>query len=146
MLGLAGRTGLGDRIAFRHASAFLHEQRPEVGQGRAMAVVGRDRDGKPVCRNSAGERDLSGRRRPHDARASEVDVDPPMLSGRVLVVPDGVGAENRPFRGPRPGRRKRGRRESYHERHDHNADHPCRCPWCEHVPTVAIGASRGNDV
>jgi hypothetical protein len=118
MLGLAGRSGSGDRIALGDARAPLDVECTEVGQRRAVAVVGRDRDGEPMRRHGAGERDLARGGRADERRASELDVDPAVLTGRVLVVADRVLAENRSVGGPRPRRR--------HRRRDERGESSCR--------------------
>jgi hypothetical protein len=107
MLGLAGRPGGGDRVALGDARALLDKERAEVRERNAVAVLGRDRDREPVRRHGSGERDLPRGGRADERRASELDVDPSVLAGRVLVVADRVPAENRSVSGPRPRRRHR---------------------------------------
>jgi hypothetical protein len=128
MLGLPGRPGSGDRVALGDARASLDLERAEVGQRRAVAVFGRDRDGEPVRRYGAGERDLAGGGRADERRASELDVDPAVLTGRVLVVADRVPAENRSVGGPRPRRRHRGCDERSESPRREEGSEAERCP------------------
>jgi hypothetical protein len=53
VLRLAGRPGLGDRVALFDGRAALHEQRPEMREGRLVAVGSGDGHGETVSGNLA---------------------------------------------------------------------------------------------
>ena len=102
VLRLSGRPGLGDRVALLDGRAALHEQRPQMREGRLMAVAGSNRHGETVSGNLTCERDLSGRGRAYDVRAAECNVHPSMLPARVLVVRHRELAKDGTVRGPCP--------------------------------------------
>ena len=102
VLRIARRSGLCDRGALLDRRSALDEQRPEMGEGRLVAVASGDRHGQAVRGNLPGERDLPTRRRAHEVGATERDVDATVLPARVLVLQDGKLAKHRAVRGPCP--------------------------------------------
>ncbi len=143
VLELARRPGLGNRVTLGYPRALPDEERAEVGERRAVAVAGRDRDREPMRRNRARERHLAGRRRADRRAPEDLDVDPAMLAGGVPVVADGECPEHRSVGGPPPRVRVPG--------HDERGCGPCRqserasrCPPSEHAPTVAPPRPPGN--
>jgi hypothetical protein len=88
VLRLSGRPSLGDRAALLDGRAALHEQCPEMGEGRLVTIASCDRHGQAVGGNLSGETDHPTRGRTHDVRAAERNVHAAVLPARVLVVRD----------------------------------------------------------
>ena len=148
MLRFAGRTGVGDHIAFRDESTAPDAQRPEVRQ-RHLVVLEFDRHREAVRRDLAREGDGTPDGRAHRPRAPESDVDPAVLTRGVRVSTDGESLEDLPVRRPCP----RPRGCAGHERPaqgDPDAGRPppdrARCPSSEHATTVARARAGGNAV
>jgi hypothetical protein len=88
VLRLSGWPRLGDRAALLDGCAALHEQCPEMREGRLVAIACGDRHGQAMSGNLSGETDHPTRGRTHDVRAAEGDVHAAVLPARVLVVRD----------------------------------------------------------
>jgi hypothetical protein len=138
MLESPGRAGLGDRVAFLHDCAALHEQRAEVRERRLVARRGLDRERPPVRRHRSGERHLTRCRRTHRSRVAESNVNATVLAARIRVVADGERAQDLAVDGPGPGLRGRCRRERPRHRHEQRRA-GSGCPKKKHESTVAAG-------
>jgi len=103
VLDLAARSWIGDGISLRDRCALANAQRSEMGERRLVAVGRRDRHREAVRRNLPGERHLARRRSAHRTRPAHGDVNPSMLTCRVLVAPDRELPEDRAVGGPPPG-------------------------------------------
>jgi len=108
MLRLAGRAGIGYRVAFRNGRTTTDAQRAEMREGGLHSVRRRDRDGEAVRRHRTGERHLARSRGPHRRRVAYGDVHAPVLTRLVLVIADGEATEHCAIYRPRPrgGRRR----------------------------------------
>ena len=144
VLGNAGWPRLCQRRTLRDAVATPDEKRPEMSQGRPVAVRF-DRDGEPVRRNLSGERDFTRNRGPDRATVVERNVDTAMLSGGVRVVAEREVTENGAVRRPRPGLGVRSESECDPHRGQGHSQHS-RCPRSEHASTVAAPGRRGNAI
>ena len=131
VLGLAGRTGVGDWSPLLHVVALVHKKRAEMRERRFVPVRGHDRHRPAVRRYRAGERDLARARRPHLPSPDDPDVDSPVLTRSVGIVAQGELAQDGPVRGPRPGNRTRRDCESANCGGKHR-DRVASCPMCKH--------------
>jgi hypothetical protein len=145
VLGVAGRTRVGDDVALRDGHALAHAKRSEMRQRRLVSVARRDRDRETVRRHLAGEGDFTRCGRTDRRRIAQVDVDPAMLARRVRVVRDRERPQNGPVRGPRPRERRR-RRRVRPGKSDEPADDDPRCHSREHGSTVARVIGEGNAI
>jgi hypothetical protein len=100
MLRLSGWPGLGDRSALLDRCTALHEERPEVGERRLVAVASSNRHGETVRGNLTGEGDFPIRRSTHNTCTAERDVHAAVLPARVLVVRDRELAQDGAVDGP----------------------------------------------
>jgi hypothetical protein len=101
-LGLAGRSDGPDGIALGDCGAPGDRRRAEVDERHRQAVGGLDRDGLPVDRDGAGERDGPGDRRPHGHAGRSADVDAAMLAAEIGVVAELERPQDGPVDGPCP--------------------------------------------
>jgi hypothetical protein len=127
VLGVARRTGLGDRLAFADDISPSHEQRAEMRQRSLVAARRGERDRRAVRRNLPCKRHLPRLGRTNDRSSIQCDVDAAVLSARVRVVADGVTAQHGAVSRPCPGERVGCRREQPHEPRERD-DHRSRCP------------------
>jgi hypothetical protein len=138
MLRSPGQARPGDRVAFLHDCAALHEQRAEVRERGLVAARGLDRDSPAVRRDGPGERHLTRCRRTHRHGVAESEVDATVLAARIRVFADGEGTQDVTVRRPGPclrGRCHRKRPRHRHEQHRGGSG----CPKEKHGSTVAAG-------
>jgi hypothetical protein len=100
---LVARADGSNRRALGDGVALVNGDRSELHVGHRVPVRGLDRDGLPVVRNSARERDKAARRGADSRSHGPADVDAAMLARRVRMGRiEGKGAKHRPVRRPRP--------------------------------------------
>ncbi|MDH5281575.1 MAG: hypothetical protein OEW52_10575 [Thermoleophilia bacterium] len=102
VLRLSGWPRLGNRPALLGDRAALHEECPEMGQRRLVAVGCRNGHGQAVGGNRSGEHDDSTHWGTHHVHAAESDIHTSMLPARVLVTRDRELAKNIAVGGPCP--------------------------------------------
>ncbi len=145
VLGLAGRSRIGDRVALGNARALPDAQCADMGERHLVAVAGHDRHGEPVHRHRTCKGNQSRRGCANESRFTERDVDPTVLAGCIGVVPQREGPQDGAVCRPRPCPCGRGGAQSPRRRRE-KTDGAARCLEREHATTVARVVGDGNAI